>query len=122
MGWVEVAKTADTIFVQYEGEMPERTGVQHFHVRAHGVHACVTGIAGDTEAEAEDNALFEFEVSLLDRAEYADWGLDDIYGNREMTFCTSVGGCNDECGGAVHLTRMEDSRQPAATRVLIFDL
>jgi hypothetical protein len=90
----------------------------HFHIRAHSVHACVTGIDGADEAEAEGNALGEF-LPRFER-DREDWSVAEIFGNERWTYCATpdCGGCDLE----VHVTRMQDGRQAVAPRVLIFDL
>lgn len=106
----------DLIKLEGQEAVLARTG--HFHVRAHGVHACVTGISGADLAEAENSAVGEFLVKFeMDRG---GCGLEEIFGNKRWTYCATpdCGGCDLE----VHVTRMQDGRQPVAPRVLIFDL
>jgi len=117
---IKVAETSDTAFYRMEDQPTENTGTKHFHIRAHGVHACVTGIGGDTDAEAEGNALDEFLPKLQIREEYEDWGLAEIFGNERLTYCPTPD-C-DGCDLEVHVLPMQDGRQAVTPRVLIFDL
>jgi hypothetical protein len=118
MDLIKVGETADTSFYRLEGELPVRPGKQHFHIRAHGVHACVTGIGGADDAEAEVNSLGEFLVKF--ESDREDWSLEEIFGNRSFTYCATTD-CHD-CDLEVHVMRMQDGRQAVAPRVLIFDL
>jgi hypothetical protein len=116
MKLIKVGELPGTTFYRLEGELPVRPGTGHFHVRAHGVHACLTGIDGGTEAEV--NALGEFLVKF--ESDHGDWSLEEIFGNESCTYCATpdCGGCDLE----VHVMRMQDGRLAARPRVLIFDL
>jgi hypothetical protein len=118
MKLIKVGEVPGTAFYRLEGELPVRPGVHHFHIRAHGVHACVTGIDGGTEAEAEVNALGEFLVNF--ESDHDDYSLEEIFGNESCIYCATLdcGGCDLE----VHVVRMENARRATAPRVLIFDL
>jgi hypothetical protein len=115
---IKVGQTPGTIFYRLEGQPPVRAGVAHFHVRAHGVHACVTGIEGAVDAEAEGNALGEFLPEFRVRAGRED-DLADIFGNNRLTYCAAA---SCDCDLPVHVVRMQDGRQAVTPRVLIFDL
>lgn len=102
----------------------EKQRAWHFHIRTHGVHGCVTGVPGDTEAEAGERALGEFVPWFQIREGREDEGLDEIFGNDCLTYCATPG-----CGGCdleVHVLRMQDRRLaeagPVAARVVFFDL
>jgi hypothetical protein len=84
----------------------------------------VTGVPGDTEAEAADRALGEFVPCFQIHEGREDDGLDEIFGDDRLTYCTTAGygGCDLE----VHVFRMQDQRLaeagPVAARVVLFDL
>ena len=96
----------------------------HFHISAHGVHGCVTGVPGDTEAEAADRALGEFVPCFQIREGREDDSLAEIFGNDRLTYCATPGG--GECDLEVHVLRLQDQRLtesgPVAARVMLFDL
>jgi hypothetical protein len=118
---IKVAETSDAAFYGMEDQPTEDTGMKHFHIRAHGVYACVTGIDDETDAEAEGNALGEFLPKLQIREEYEDWSLAEIFGNERLTYC-AMRDCDGSCGMAVHVVRMEDGRRAVPPHVLILDL
>jgi hypothetical protein len=102
----------------------EKRRTWHFHVSAHGVHGCVTSVPGDTEAEAADRALGDFMPCFQIHEGREDDGLDEIFGNDQLSYCATPG-----CGGCdleVHVLRMQDQRLaeagPVAARVVLFDL
>lgn len=115
MDLIKDGEIPGTSFYRLEGEIPIRSGRLHFHIRAHGVHGCVTGIEGRDDAEAEGNALDEFFTEC-----FQSDNLADVFGNRDMTYCAErdCGGCDLE----VHVIRMQDGRQAIEPRVLVFDL
>lgn len=116
MDLIKVGELPGTSFYRLEGEWPEASpGKQHFHVRARGVHACVTGIEGSTEADAEGNALGLFLYRCFD-----DTYRGDVFGNERWTYCATPD-C-DGCDLEVHVVRMQDGRVAAKPRVLVFDL
>lgn len=117
---VKVGETADTVFYRLEGQWNTPLGKQHFHIRAHGVHGCVTGIEGADEAEASGNALDAFIPEFQVATDREDWSLDDVFGNQRLTYC-AMRDC-DGCDLEVHVVRMQDQRRAVAPRVLIFDL
>ena len=88
------------------------------------MHGCVTGIPGDTEAEAANSALEEFILRWQIALGRKDWSVAEIFGNQRRTYCATPG-----CGGCdleVHVLRMQDQRLtgtgPVAARVMLFDL
>jgi hypothetical protein len=92
----------------------------HFHVRARDAHACVTGAAGDTEAEAANSALDEFVIALQRMA--ADLSLPELFGNDTWTYCPTA----DDCGMPVHVVAMQKvdltKSGPIKPDVVMFDL
>jgi hypothetical protein len=119
MKLIKTGELPGMTFYRLEGELPEPApGTGHFHIRAHGVHACVTGIDGGTEAEAEINAVGEFLVNF--ESDHDDWSLEEIFANERWDYCATpdCGGCDLE----LHVTRMQDGRRAVAPHVLVFDL
>jgi hypothetical protein len=80
----------------------------HFHINAHGVHGCVTGVRGDTVAEAADNALDEFMPRFQLATSSEDLSMPQIFGNRRLTYCATPG-CTG-CEFPVRVVRLQDVR------------
>jgi hypothetical protein len=89
----------------------------HFHISGDDVHACVTGVRGDSEDEAADAALDEF---FWAKPEIDPGSFFNTTPN--WTYCTTA-----SCACLpVHVVRMQDRRParpgPVIPTVLMFDL
>src|ERR1700733_11979378 len=104
-----------------EDQPTENTGMKHFHIRAHRVPACVTGIDGGNRRRSRGEHAVRVPSLLQIREEYEDWSLAEIFGNERLTYC-AMRDCEGSCGMAVHVVRMEDGRRAVPPRVLILDL
>jgi hypothetical protein len=95
-----------------ERDWSQRTGQEkkcswHFHVWAADMRACVTGVRGDTEAEAATEALDWLFVEYYDAR--PEVGLEQFFGNKGLTYCHDVS-CGGTCGLHVHVVRLQDLR------------
>jgi hypothetical protein len=102
----------------------EKPSGWHFHIARRDVHACVTYVRGDSQAEAERNALDEFIPRWQIAADREDADLVEIFGCDPLSYC-AVPACHG-CGNLVSVVRMQNCRvtedSPRAPRIVLFDL
>lgn len=82
----------------------------HFHISADDVHACVTGVRGDTEAAAANDAIDEFFEAQPEISP------NELFGNRNWTYCAGtscscpfVPGCRVIPNGKAEITALMDA-------------